>query len=257
VSEVPDPTKIGRGTEFDRTIVAETLKLISDHGLSVDDVLDNHMLFLRRVNFARYIAHFEIFRMILDVPGAIVECGVFKGQSLLTFAKLVDVLCPGDTIKRVIGFDTFTGFLDLAEADGRADAARGKVVGGWSAGDHLSVLEGAIDLTRRDSMIPRFKRIELVRGDVRETIPRYVREQPGMRIALLHLDLDLYEPTKVALEYLYPLVAAGGVVILDEYGMPGFPGESAAFDEFFGDSRPKLRKFPYISTPGGFFVKPG
>jgi hypothetical protein len=59
-----------------------------------------------------------------------------------------------------------------------------------------------------------------------------------------------------ALKYLYPLVVAGGVVLLDEYAMDGFPGESAAFDEYFAGNRPVLTKFPYISTPGGYFVKP-
>jgi hypothetical protein len=67
----------------------------------------------------------------------------------------------------------------------------------------------------------------------------------------------LYDPTLAALKALYPLVVPGGVVLLDEYGMEGFPGESAAFDEYFGNNRPKLTKFPFISTPGGYFVKQG
>ena len=106
-------------------------------------------------------------------------------------------------------------------------------------------------------MIPRFKRVELVKGDACETIPEYVKQNPGLRISLLHLDLDLYEPTLAALEHLYPLVVSGGVVLLDEYAMDGFPGESKAFDEYFGDNRPVLEKFSYISTPGGYFIKKG
>jgi hypothetical protein len=198
----------------------------------------------------------EIFRQVINLPGCIVECGVFKGMSLLTFTKLVEILCPGDTLKRVVGFDTFEGFPNLSEKDGQPNVQRGKVLGGWNAGDFLPTLERAIDITQRDSMIPRFKRVELVKGDVCETIPAYVQKNPGLRIALLHLDLDLYEPTLTALKYLYPLVVAGGVVLLDEYAMDGFPGESAAFDEYFAGNRPVLTKFPYISTPGGYFVKP-
>ena len=78
-----------------------------------------------------------------------------------------------------------------------------------------------------------------------------------MRISLLHLDLDLYEPTKVALEYLYPKVVPGGIVLLDEYAMEGFPGESEAVEEYFKGKMPVIRKFPFISTPGGYFVKQG
>ena len=63
-----------------------------------------------------------------------------------------------------------------------------------------------------------------MQGDVRETIPDKVNAGPPN--FLLNLDVDLYEPTLIALEHLYPKVISGGVVIVDEYAMPGFPGES-------------------------------
>ena len=113
----------------------------------------------------------------------------------------------------------------------------------------------AISIEQQDSFIPRFKRAELVRGDCRLTVPKYVTENPGLRISLLHLDLDLYEPTLVALKYLYPLVVPGGVVIFDEYGMVGFPGETKAIDEYFHGEHIVIEKFPFISTPGGFLIK--
>jgi len=255
-TEKPDPTKFGSGMTFDQKIWAETVGLIAESGVDTREVIENFALFLRRVNLAKFLAHIDVFQRVVNLPGSIVECGVFKGMSLLTFTKLVEVLCPGDTLKRVIGFDTFEGFPNLSEKDGLPNLQRGKVEGGWNAGDFLRTLESVVDITQRDSMIPRFKRVELVIGDVRQTIPMYVEHNPGLRIALLHLDLDLYEPTLVALQYLYPHVVAGGVVLLDEYAMDGFPGESAAFDEFFEGNRPVLTKFPYISTPGGYFVKP-
>lgn len=252
----PDPTRMGGSMPFDAAIWDETLATIAGHGIGTQDVVENFMLFLRRVNFSKFLTHVDLFRQVVDLPGSIVECGVFKGHSLLTFTKMIEVLCPGDTLKKVIGFDTFEGFVGLDSKDGAPDERRGKVVGGWDSSDFLPALESLIAITQKDSYIPRFKRVELVKGDVSETVPAYVRANPGLRIALLHLDLDLYEPTKVALEQLYPLVVPGGIVLLDEYGMPGFPGESAAFDEYFGANRPVLRKFPYTPTPGGYFIKP-
>lgn len=253
----PEPTRIGVGHSFDQQIWADTFATIQANGVDIQDVIENFMLFLRRVNFAKFVTHVEIFKKTIELPGSIVECGVFKGMSLLTFAKLADVYCPGDTLKRVIGFDTFEGFVSLNPKDGAPDARRGKVEGGWNSGEFQSALEELVDVAQRDSMIPRFKRIELVKGDVSRIVPEYVKRNPGLRISLLHLDLDLYEPTLAALKALYPLVVPGGVVLLDEYGMEGFPGESAAFDEYFGKARPKLAKFPFISTPGGYFVKEG
>jgi len=253
----PDPTRIGMSKPFDREIWEDTLRVIADHAIGQQDVVENFMLFLRRVNFCKFLAHVDIFNRIIDIPGHVVECGVFKGMSLLTFTKLIEVLCPADSLKRVIGFDTFEGFVGLDEKDGPPNAQRGKVPGGWNAQEFFPALERLIEISQRDSMVPRVKRVELVKGDAAKTIPEYVQRNPGIRISLLHLDMDVYEPTMAALKHLYPLVSPGGIVLLDEYGMDGFPGESAAFDEYFGQNRPVLKKFPYTPTPGGYFRKAG
>lgn len=252
-----DPTRIGASRPFDAEIWADTIQVLADNNIDAQDALENFMLFLRRINFGKFLTHVEIFNKVITIPGHVVECGVFKGMSLLTFTKLIEVLCPADSLKRVIGFDTFEGFVGLADQDGTPDASRDKVVGGWDAKSFLPALEALVDITQRDSMVPRVKRVELVKGDASKTIPEFVARNPGVRICLLHLDLDLYEPTLVALEHLYPLVVPGGVVLLDEYGMDGFPGESAAFDTYFGSNRPTLTKFSYSPTPGGYFVKGG
>jgi hypothetical protein len=248
---------MGASTGFDAKIWEDTVKVITDGGIGQEDVIENFMLFLRRVNFGKFLSHVQIFNEVMDVPGHIVECGVFKGMSLLTFVKLIEVLCPADSLKRVIGFDTFEGFVNLAEKDGLPNEKRGKVVGGWNSSDFLPTLQKLVEITQRDSMVPRVKRVELVKGDASVSIPEYVKANPGIRISLLHLDMDLYEPTLAALRHLYPLVSPGGIVLLDEYGMDGFPGESAAFDDFFGANRPQLKKFPFTSTPGGYFRKVG
>lgn len=253
----PDTEKMGRSTSFDAQIWADTVAAIQSGGLSLEDVLENFTTFQRRINLAKFLAHVDVFKQIVDVPGCIVECGVFKGTSLMTFVKLIEVLCPGDSLKRVVGFDTFEGFVGLDARDGAPDDTRSKVTGGWNSGDFLATLERAIDITQRDSMVPRVKRVELVKGDIATSVPAYVKRNPGLRISLLHLDVDLYEPTLVALQQLYPLVVAGGIVLLDEYAMDGFPGESAAFDEYFAGQRPTLVKFPFTPTPGGYFRKPG
>ncbi len=250
-----NPTKIGASTNFDQDIWDRIAETITDSGIGYREVIEDFILYYRRVNFAKFLTHIDIFQKTIGVPGCVVELGVFKGVSLLTFTKLIEIYCPGDTLKRVIGFDTFKGFPGLDEKDGAPNESRDKVEGGWNAETFYPYLKKIVEITQGDSMIPRFKRIELVEGDVCKTVPEYVAKNPGLRISLLHLDLDLYEPTKIALEVLYPLVVPGGVVLLDEYGMDGFPGESAAFDEYFEGKRPRLKKFPFISTPGGYFIK--
>jgi hypothetical protein len=250
-----DPTRIGFSTDFDKEIARRIQEVVSKSKLPSDEILELWPLFTRRVHFLKLLALIEIFQIVKNKPGNVVECGVFKGQSLALFYKLLETYCPGDSLKRIIGFDTFEGFVNLHKNDGPKDASRAKFQGGWDSKDFLSTLQQTLDLMQQDSYLPRLKRVELVQGDVANTIPEFVEKNPGLRISVLNLDLDLYEPTKVALKYLYPLVVNGGVVILDEYAMTGFPGESKAFDEYFGSSKPTLIKFPYTPTPGGYFIK--
>ena len=180
-----DPTKIGSSTSHDQQIWEDIDALINKSGMNMQDVVENFMLFNRRVNFAKFLTHIEIFKEIVERPGSIVECGVFKGASFLTFLKLVEVYCPGDTLKKLIGFDTFKGFPSLSEKDGASNPNRDLVEGGFNSEGFLPYLEEVVDLTQRDSMIPRFKRVELVKGDVTKTIPEYVERNPGLRISLL------------------------------------------------------------------------
>src|ERR1017187_6372620 len=87
--------------------------------------------------------------------------------------------------------------------------------------------------------------------------PQFVKDNPGLRIALLNLDVDLYEPTKAALESLYPLVVSGGIVLFDDYGWEQWPGASRAVDEYFAaiGEKPAIHHFPTTPTPGGYMVK--
>lgn len=250
-----DPTRIGFSTNFDKAISQQIKDIVRNSNLPSDEILELWPLFTRRINFLKLLGLIEVFQLVKNRPGNIVECGVYKGQSLALFYKLLETYCPGDSLKRIIGFDTFEGFVSLHKNDGPKDDSRAKFEGGWNSKDFLSTLQSTLNLMQQDSYLPRLKRVELIQGDVANTIPEFVEKNPGLRISLLNLDLDLYEPTKIALEYLYPLVVSGGVVILDEYAMAGFPGESKAYDEYFGSSKPTLTKFPYTPTPGGYFIK--
>jgi hypothetical protein len=250
-----DPTRIGNSTQFDEDIWKRIEQVSIKSQLTFPELIELWPLFLRRVSLSRTVALYEIFKIIKDVPGNIVECGVFRGQSLSLFRQLIEVFNHGDSLKKIIGFDTFEGFRNLSDQDGPDDSLRAKFAGGWDSSQFLPYLEELLEIMQLDSYLPRVKRVELIKGDVTITVPEYIKKNPGLRISLLNLDLDLYEPTLVALKHLFPLVTVGGIVILDEYAMTGFPGESAAFDEFFSKLTPALKKFNFTPTPGGYFVK--
>lgn len=213
--------------------------------------------FADRRSLAKVIAHYEIFRMVKDIPGHIVELGVFRGDSLLRFAKFAEIFSVYDRSFDVIGFDNFRGFPDFHEKDGRRAHAFDKDIGGWSSAAYRDDLLQLIEIFDHDRFAPQKPRIRLIEGDIRETVPRFATEVPGAVIRLLHLDADLYEPTKIALENFWDRLAIGGVLLLDEYGFDIYPGEASAVHEFFAGRglAPVVRKFPFSDNPGGYVIK--
>jgi hypothetical protein len=220
-----------------------------------EHIANSGTLYMRRVIMGRMFARYEAFRLVKDLPGCVVELGVFRGESLLMFAKLVELLNANDRSCRVIGFDNFRGFEGLHPKDGGVDKKSDRRVGGWNPSDYYLDLQLLVHAFDHDRSAGHKPRIELVEGNIVETVPKYVEDKPGLKIKLLHLDCDVYEPTLIGLKCLYDRVVRGGVVLLDEYGLPEFPGETAAVDEYFGDRRPLIRKFPFYTTPGGYIIK--
>lgn len=234
---------------------------IADHcaqfGISPLEAVQHFTVLTRRQQLKRFLAHTELFRMTLGVPGDIAELGVFRGLGLFTWANLLEAYCIGDRTKIVFGFDNWTGFSRFSPQDGASKESAGKVVGGFDPGKFRPELESAIAIFDSDRFIPHKARIKLVDGDIEQTTPRFVEENPGVRFSLIHFDCDLYAPTKAALEALWPRVNRGGLVLFDEYGIHDWPGETAAVDEYFADKpEVRLRTFDWTNTPAAWVVKP-
>jgi hypothetical protein len=168
-----------------------------------------------------------------------VECGVFKGVSLTRFATFRDLL--GNPFgRKIIGFEIFGRFPDTEFADDVAPRQRFIDTAG----------EESISVEQLQQVLAhkRVERnVELVAGDITKTVPEYLARHPELKISLLNLDTDIYEPAKVILEQLWPRIVPGGVLVLDDYAT--FPGETRAVDEFFAGRKLEIRKFPYAMTP--------
>jgi len=174
---------------------------------------------------------------------------------LLTWANFLEIRNMGDRQKQVFGFDNFEGFKRFDPEDGRLDPTFKKEVGGFRNDDlHRSLLD-AIKIFDSDRFIPYKPRIRLIQGDIEETVPQFIENNPGLRISLLHFDCDLFKPTLVALNHLFPLVVSGGVVLFDEYGIRPWGGESEAVDQYFKGSGYSLKRFDWTSNPGGYLIK--
>ena len=89
------------------------------------------------------------------------------------------------------------------------------------------------------------KNVEIIKGDILQTLDNYLSDNPHLKISLLLIDVDLYEPSKVILEKLYSKVSKGGIIVLDDYG--AFAGTNKAVDDFF-KNKVEIKKLPYSNA---------
>lgn len=219
----------------------------SSYGSSTEK-LENFSKYTPRQNLARFLARYEIFRLIKQIQGSVVECGVLFGGGLMSFAKLSTILEPYNFQRRIIGFDSFSGFPSVSSQDeqGRPERKSAHLKkGGFSTeGSYEDLLESirVYDISRP---LNHFPKVELVKGDFSVTGPEYLEQYPHLIISCLYLDFDLYEPTKLALELFLPRMPKGGVIVFDELNEEAFPGETIAVIEQLDLSKLKIQRFDF------------
>lgn len=201
-----------------------------------------------RQSLTKLMARWEVFKQQLEVNGSIVEVGVHRGASLMAWAQFSSILEPVNYLRKIIGFDTFSGFPSLDQKDTVGDSEH-LTVGGFDAGDSTKVdLERSIELYDQNRLMNHIPKMELVAGDASKTIPKYIEENPHTVVSLLHLDADLYEPTKVALKHLVPRMPKGAIICFDELNMKILPGETTATLEECGIKNLRLKRLPWATS---------
>ena len=201
--------------------------------------------YARRQEVTRFLARYEMFKMVQDIQGVIVECGVYAGQGLLSWAQMSAILEPvGGAFRHIYGFDTFEGFPGVHAKD-----LKGSTELGWKAGDlkcdSYADLSRCIELFDKNRFLPQMSKISLIKGDFMQTAETFLEKNPHVLVSLLYLDFDLYEPTKKGLEVFLPRMSKGAVLAFDEINHPLWPGETLALLESMNIRDVKIQKFPF------------
>ncbi|MCP4552307.1 MAG: dTDP-6-deoxy-L-hexose 3-O-methyltransferase [Bacteroidetes bacterium] len=187
----------------------------------------------------KLLNHLEIYKKILELPGDILEFGVYKGTSLVRLLSFRNLL-ENENSRKVFGFDIFGEFPNSLELESdKQFVQKFEKAGGYG----ISKKELEIHLDNKG-----LKNYELFEGDILETISEFLEKNQSRKISLLHIDVDVYEPTKVILENLYHKIVKGGILMLDDYGV--LEGETKAVDEFFVGQNIVINKpkFNYIPS---------
>ncbi|WP_020395561.1 crotonobetainyl-CoA--carnitine CoA-transferase [Thiolinea disciformis] len=204
------------------------------------ELLDNIGLYLTRQTLSRINFMQRIYQMIVPVHGVVMEFGVRWGQNLALFSALRGIHEPFNYNRKIIGFDTFTGFPSVESQDG----------GGVQPGDYGVIdgwpdeLDEILDFHNQNAPIPHKKKYALVKGDATVTLPEYLKNNPETIVALAYFDFDIYQPTHDCLKAILPHLTKGSVLAFDELNTPEFPGETIALREVLGLSRYAIRRDP-------------
>lgn len=223
-------------------------RVANQRGISY--LTENFSKFTSRQSLTRFLAHDEIFRKILDIHGSVIECGVYLGQSLMTWAQLSSIYEPiGGATREIFGFDTFTGFPSVSEFDlvpnlpdhKIGDLDTSNVVGQSVYSDLIN----EIALFDKNRFLPQFHKVSLIKGDFINTCEDFLQENAHVIPALLYLDFDLYEPTALALKNFLPRMPKGSIIAFDELNVRDWPGETKALLESLNINNYILRKTAY------------
>lgn len=217
-------------------------ELLKDTSVPQDELLANLGLFLTSKSLSRVLFFHDIYKLILETHGVILEFGVRWGQTLSILSALRGIHEPFNRHRKIVGFDTFAGFKGTSETDG----GRCKVTdGSFAVTPGYEEELGAI-LALQEALNPmgHIRRFELIKGDALETVPAYLAAHPETLVSLAIFDFDIYKPTKAALEAVKPHLFKGSVLVFDELCDEVFPGETVAVREVLGIENLRFRRLP-------------
>jgi hypothetical protein len=218
------------------------------------EIMQNLGLFLSSKNLARILFMNHLYQQIIDIHGIVIEFGTRWGQNIALFSALRGIYEPFNRMRKIVGFDTFEGFVSLENEDAKAHPLI-KIGGFTTTQGYENYLDGVMAYHEQDNPVSHIKKYELCKGDASVEIVKYLERCPETVIALAFFDFDIYKPTKDCLEAIRPHLFKGSVLGFDELGDPDCPGETIALNEVFGLNNVRLKRYRYNSRVSYFVVE--
>ena len=188
--------------------------------------IDNFTKYCQESTISRFIFRFEVYKKQLNVPGVILDFGVGRGASLFTWAKLTEIFEPINYTREIFGFDTFKGVMSHSQERDRSKKTSYSIFN-----SNFSNISNAIKVFDSNRKLSHIKKIHLYKGDVTKTLSKFEKENKHALVSLLHLDLDIYKPTKKIMKSIIKKMPKGSIILFGQLNTRLYPGETLAFLE--------------------------
>jgi len=225
-----------------------------------DQILSNLPLYINSKTLSRMLFFDHLYKQIVDVMGSVFEFGTRWGPNIAQFAALRGIYEPFNRHRKIVAFDTFTGFPAIKTED-EMSADANKEFNMMQKGhltcseDYENYLEKVMFFQEKDNPLNHIKKFELIKGDATKTIHEYLDRNKETIIALAYFDFDIYEPTKICLKAIKDRLVKGSILGFDELNDPDSPGETKALMEVFGLNNVRLKRFSHTSRCSYFVVE--
>ncbi len=240
-------------SEQEKRIRQEIVKLLKNCPIPEEQLMSNLGLFFNSKNLSRILFMDHIFKQIIDIPGAVFEFGIRWGQNVALFSALRGIYDPFNRHRKIVGFDTFSGFPMIHPKDGDSDMMqKGNLTLTKNYYDYLTRI---MEYHEQESPLSHIKKYELIKGDAGIEIVKYFKKHPETIIALAFFDFDIYKPTLQCLKAIKPHLVNGSILAFDELNDPDSPGETLALEEVFGLNNIRLKRYKYTSRTSYFIVE--
>lgn len=208
-----------------------------------NEKISNSCLYVKRQELSKVLFLNHLYQIFIDTHGVMIEFGVRWGQNLVTLNNLRGIYEPFNFGRKLIGFDTFEGFVNTSEKDGNHDIIKD---GAFSVSQNYEeYLDSLLDLHHNESPLNHIKKNFIFKGDATVEFEKYLKSHPETLVSFAYFDFDIYKPTKECLDLLLPVMTKGGIIAFDEILDPHFPGETIAYKEIFKNYNFKLKKNPF------------
>lgn len=219
-------------------------RLFKERPMNDEELLVNLGMFMRSGSLAKILFLNEIYQKIVDLPGIICEFGVWMGQSTIIFENLRAVYEPYNYQRRIVGFDTFSGYTGIGDKDVPSEIISDGVYS-VSQG-YEGYLGELLDYHEKENAMAHIKKHSLVKGDASVTCKKFIELNPEVIVSMAYFDLALYEPTKNCLEAISPRLIKGSVLVFDELCHPKYPGETRALFEVLHSRDHTIRRSKFL-----------